>query len=79
MRLGARKARLTIVLVVVLVLERWGRCCLIKPPFDVRRYVSEPKTTRSIENEDDDENEDDCKARLLAPDLIPRSPKKSAQ
>ena len=53
MRSRAGKAPLTIVLVVVLVLERWGGCCLIKPPFDVRRYVSEPKTTRSIEDEDD--------------------------
>jgi hypothetical protein len=52
MRSGARKARLTIVLVLVVVLERWGGCCLIKPPFDVRRYVSEPKTTRSIADED---------------------------
>jgi hypothetical protein len=51
MRSGARKARLTIVL--VLVLERWGGCCLIKPPFDVRRYISEPKTSRSIADEDD--------------------------
>jgi hypothetical protein len=52
MRSRAGKAPLTIVLVVVLVLERWGGCCLIKPPFDVRRYVSEPKTTRSIADED---------------------------
>jgi hypothetical protein len=26
---------------------------LIKPPFDVRRYISEPKTNRSIADEDD--------------------------
>jgi hypothetical protein len=53
MRSRAGKAPLTIVLVVVLVLERWGGCCLIKPPFDVRRYISEPKTNRSIADEDD--------------------------